>query len=73
MESSGHPHKIDELNKKVGRWTSIRKTAILSGKRMVQLKNGKKEKERVLLLQHPILNRPECFQCHDKGKKFIES
>jgi nitrogen fixation/metabolism regulation signal transduction histidine kinase len=38
---------------------------------MVQLKNGGRERERVYYYNTPILNRPECFQCHDKGKKVI--
>jgi signal transduction histidine kinase len=59
----------DELNKKVGYVEFYLKDHHFIREEMVQLKNGVKERERVYYYNTPILNRPECFQCHDKGKK----
>ena len=61
----------DELNKKVGDVEVYLKERNFIREEMGQGKNGKKERERVYYYNTPILNRPECFQCHDKGKKII--
>ena len=61
----------DELNKKVGDVEFYLRDHNFIREEMVQLKNGRKERERVYYYNTPILNRPECFQCHDKGKKII--
>ena len=61
----------DELNKKVGDVEFYLKDHHFIREEMVQLKNGGKERERVYYYNTPILNRPECFQCHDKEKKII--
>jgi signal transduction histidine kinase len=61
----------DELNKKVGDVEFYLKDHHFIREEMVQLKNGGKERERVYHFNTPILNRPECFQCHDKAKKII--
>ncbi len=61
----------DELNKRVGDVEFYQKDRHFIREEMVQLKNGGKEKERVYYYNTPILNRPECFQCHDKAKKVI--
>lgn len=61
----------DELNKKVGDVEFYLKDHHFIRDEMVQLKNGGKERERVYYYNTPILNRPECFQCHDKEKKII--
>jgi signal transduction histidine kinase len=61
----------DELNKKVGDVEFYLKDHNFIREEMVQLKNGRKERERVYYYNTPILNRPECFQCHDKEKKII--
>jgi signal transduction histidine kinase len=60
-----------ELNKKVGEVEFYLKDHSFIREEMVQGKNGRKERERVYYYNTPILNRPECFQCHDKGKKII--
>src|SRR3972149_3097023 len=61
----------DELNKKVGDVEFHLKDHHFIREEMVQLKNGGKNRERVYYYNAPILNRPECFQCHDKGTKII--
>ncbi len=61
----------DELNKKVGDVEFYLKDQNFIREEMVLLKNGGRERERVYYYNTPILNRPECFQCHDKGKKII--
>jgi len=61
----------DELNKKVSDVNFYLKNHHFIREEMVQLKNGRKERERVYYFNSPILNRPECFQCHDKKEKII--
>ena len=61
----------DELNKKVGDVQFYLKDHHFIREEMVQHKDGKKERERVYYFNTPILNRPECFQCHDKEKKIV--
>ncbi len=61
----------DELNRKVGGLEFYLRNHHFIREEMVQLKEGRKERERVYYFNTPILNRPECFQCHDKEKKII--
>jgi signal transduction histidine kinase len=61
----------DELNKKVGDVDLYLNDQHFIREEMVQGKNGGKGRERVYYYNTHILNRPECFQCHDKGKKII--
>ena len=61
----------DELNKKVGNVEFYLKDHHFIREEMVQLKDGKKERERIYYFNSLILNRPECYQCHDKKEKII--
>jgi len=61
----------DELNKKVGDVQFYLKDHHFIREEMVQHKDGSKERERVYYFNSPILNRPECYQCHDKKEKII--
>ncbi len=61
----------DELNKKLGDAEVYLKEHHFVREEMVQLKNGRKERERVYYYNTAILNRPECFQCHDKEQKIV--
>jgi hypothetical protein len=61
----------DELNRKVGDLEFYLKDHNFIREEKVQLKNGRIERERVYYFNSPILNRPECFQCHDKERKVI--
>ena len=61
----------DELNRKVGDLEFYLRDHHFIREEKVQLKEGRIERERVYYFNSPILNRPECFQCHDKEKKII--
>ena len=61
----------DELNRKVGDLEFYLRVHNFIREEKVQLKDGRIERERVYYFNSPILNRPECFQCHDKEKKII--
>jgi signal transduction histidine kinase len=61
----------NELNQKIRDQQFYLKDHPFIREEMVQLKDGRNERERVYYFSSPIVNRPECFQCHDKGKKII--
>jgi hypothetical protein len=61
----------DELNRKIGDVEFYLKDHNFIREEMVELKDGRKDRGRIYYYTTPILNRPECFQCHDKGKKII--
>jgi signal transduction histidine kinase len=61
----------DELNKKVGDREFYLRDHHFIREEVVHLKGERRERERVYYFNTPILNRPECFQCHDKEKKII--
>jgi hypothetical protein len=61
----------DELNKKVGNIEFLLRNRHFTQEEMTEGKDGKKERERIYFFNTPILNRPECFQCHDKGEKIV--
>jgi signal transduction histidine kinase len=61
----------DELNKKVSSVQFYLKDHHFIQEEIVQLKDGQRERERVYYFNNPILNRPECFQCHDKNQNII--
>lgn len=61
----------EELNKKVGDLEFYLRDHQFIREEIVHLKDGRRERERIYYYNTPILNRPECFQCHDKGKKTI--
>ena len=61
----------DELNRKVGDLEFYLRVHNFIREEKVQIKDGRIERERVYYFNSPILNRPECFQCHDKEKKII--
>jgi len=61
----------DELNKKVKDIDFYLRGSHFIREEWVQPKDGKRGRERIYYFNTPILNRPECFQCHDKEKKII--
>ena len=61
----------DELNKKVGDIEFYLRDRHFIREELVQLKDGKRGRERIYYFNTPIINRPECFQCHGKEKKYI--
>jgi signal transduction histidine kinase len=61
----------DELNKRVEGMQFYLKDHHFIREEMVQHKDGKIKRERIYYFNTPILNRPECFQCHGKEKKIV--
>jgi two-component system, NtrC family, sensor kinase len=61
----------NDLNQKIREVQFYLKDHPFIREEVVQLKDGRNGRERVYYLSTPILNRPECFQCHDKQKKII--
>jgi signal transduction histidine kinase len=61
----------DELNRKVEDLEFYLRDHNFIREEKVELKDGRIERERVYYFNSPILNRPECFQCHDKEKKIV--
>ena len=62
----------DELNKKVGDIEFYLRERHFTREEPILLNDGRtKERERVYYYNTPILNRPECFQCHDKKNKIV--
>jgi len=62
----------DELNKKVGDIEFYLREHDFIREETISLNDGrKKERERVYYYNTPILNRPECFQCHDRKNKIV--
>jgi signal transduction histidine kinase len=61
----------DELNKKVGNIELYLNERDFIREEVNSLNGGAKERERVYYYNTPILNRPECFQCHDGKSKIV--
>ena len=61
----------EDLNHEVLDVDSYLKNQYFIKEEKVRLENDGLEKERVYYFNNPILNHPECFQCHDRGNKII--
>ena len=61
----------EELNQKVGDVDFFLKNQNFVREEIVHLQNGKREKERIYYFNTPILNRPECYQCHSQKEEII--
>jgi hypothetical protein len=61
----------EELNRKVGDVDFFLKNQHFVREEIVHLQNGKREKERIYYFNTPILNRPECYQCHSQKEEII--
>jgi len=61
----------EELNKKIGDADFYLKDQHFIREEVTELIDGRKGRERIFYYNTPILNRPECFQCHDKRNKII--
>jgi hypothetical protein len=61
----------EDINKKVSDVEPLLKNLYFIKEEMVRLENGGRERERVYYYNKPILNRPECFQCHGKENDII--
>lgn len=61
----------EELNRKVLDVEFFLKNQSFIREEGAHLQNGRGEKERVYYFNTSVLNRPECFQCHDRKEKII--
>jgi len=61
----------DEVNKKIGNIELYLDKHDFIREEVNSLNDGAKERERVYYYNTPILNRPECFQCHDGKNKIV--
>ena len=61
----------EDLNNKVLDVDSYLKNQYFIKEEKVRLENDRLEKERVYYFNNPIMNHPECFQCHDRRNKII--
>ncbi len=61
----------DELDKKIWDVEFFVKNQYFIREEMVHHESGRKGKERIYYFNQPILNKPECFQCHEAKKEMI--
>jgi signal transduction histidine kinase len=61
----------EDLHQKVLDVDSYFKNQYFIKEERVRLENDRLERERVYYFNNPIINRPECFQCHDRRNKII--
>lgn len=60
-----------ELNKNIGDVDFYLKHEYFIREEMIQRENGRRERERVYYFVKPVLNHPECFQCHSQEEKYV--
>jgi len=60
-----------DLNLKIEDVDSFLKKQYFVREETVRLGGGKTEKERVFYFNNPIVNRPECYQCHGQKNEII--
>lgn len=63
--------RVDELDRNVGNIDYFLKNQSFFREEAVQDERGEIEKERVYYFHSPVLNHPECFQCHNPGEKIL--
>ena len=61
----------EELKKNVGNVNFFLENPNFIREEIVRHENGSREKERVYYYVNPILNQPECFQCHNPKEKIV--
>jgi two-component system NtrC family sensor kinase len=61
----------DELNKKIWNAEFFLKNQSFIREEMIRHENGRNGKERIYYFNQPILNKPECFHCHEAKKRVI--
>jgi two-component system NtrC family sensor kinase len=61
----------EDLNKKAGDPDFYLKDHHYIREEVIEQQGGKNQRERIFYYNTPILNRPECFQCHGKANKII--
>jgi signal transduction histidine kinase len=61
----------EELNKNVGDVEFFVKNQYFIKEEIVPENGGEKKREKIYYFNSPILNHPECFQCHDRKEKIV--
>ncbi len=61
----------DELDRHVGDVDFFLNNKYFIKDEMVQQENKRRKRERVYYFVNPILNKPECFQCHSEKEKIV--
>lgn len=61
----------EELRKNVGNIDFYLENRNFIREERVRQKDGSRDQERIYYYVNPILNKPECFQCHNQREKII--
>lgn len=61
----------EELNRNVGDVEFFLKNQYFIKEEIVRLDNGKRGGEKIYYFNSPILNHPECYQCHSQKEKIV--
>jgi len=61
----------EELNHKVENPGFYLKNRSFEKEEMVRDKNGKWQREAIFCYVNPIINKPDCFQCHDQRDRIV--
>ncbi len=61
----------NELDRKISDAELFFKNQYFVREEIFHRENGRREKERIYYFNQPILNKPECYQCHDPKEKLI--
>ena len=60
-----------DLNQRIRDVDSFLREKYFVREEMVGLGDGRMERERIFYFNNPIVNRPECYLCHDRKNKVI--
>jgi len=60
-----------ELNKKIDNIDYLMNNKFFVREEPIRSIEGRRKREKIYYYTSPILNHPECFQCHDQKEKFI--
>jgi hypothetical protein len=60
-----------ELDKKVDNIDYLLNNKIFVREEPIRSKEGRRKREKIYYYTNPILNHPECVQCHDPKEKFV--
>jgi signal transduction histidine kinase len=60
-----------ELNKKIDNLDYLVNNKFFIREEAIQSEEGRRRREKIYYYTSPILNHPECFQCHDQKEKVV--
>jgi signal transduction histidine kinase len=60
-----------DLNQKIGDIDIFLKSKYFIREETVRLADGRMERERVFYFNNPIVNRPECYLCHNREDNYV--